>query len=332
VVALSEAKGSTIIYQAIYQNCTASMPILWVTILILAIPQIFMLNSLLSNYLQINLSLPLMPSSVPIFEDVATTKITNNKNNGHTIFCPFPKIIHMIYVSPKLPLQQDPIPNKVIQRAQEYQIMHPDWQIMFWNNSMVHHYYPHLVQLMTNVTTMAWVADMVRYRAIFDFGGVYLDTDFDMFQALDGICLHGVGNFIVCEKQPIRPDQSNDTNIVMDRDACQTSCNGVMGFKAKHPAMEEVVNVMLRKTQNYLSNNPNPTFFPFLRTTGPPIFSNIVKKDTTVDVLYPYTFLPCGYDEQEYCKPSNFWNDTRVFAMHEWSHSWGKPSKETKEH
>jgi len=122
-----------------------------------------------------------------------------------------------------------------------------------------------------------------------------------------------------------RPYQSKDTNIVMDRNSCQRSCNGVMGFKTKHPAMKEVVEVALRNTQNYLSKNPNPTFFPFKQTTGPNIFSDIVKKDMTVDVLYPYTFLPCGFDAQQYCKPSNFWNDTRVFAMHEWTLSWRKP-------
>jgi len=125
---------------------------------------------------------------------------TNNSNHKCPVSCPFPKIIHMIHVSPKLSPQQDPLPNKVTQRVKQYQNFNPDWQIMLWNNSMVHHHYPHLVKLMTNVTFMAWVADLLRYYTIFDFGGVYLDTDFDMFQSLDGICSHGVKNFIVCAR------------------------------------------------------------------------------------------------------------------------------------
>lgn len=54
---------------------------------------------------------------------------------------------------------------------------------------------------------------------------------------------------------------------------------------------------------------------------GPAVFWIAVKKDPSVSVLYPHTFLPCSWGtKDEYVKES-FQEDPKVFAMNMWAFS-----------
>ncbi len=89
-----------------------------------------------------------------------------------------PKIIHYVWVGGK-PLS--PLAEYCLQSWQQYA---PDFVIKRWDetNSPMHHPY---VQAMYQQKKWAFVSDYIRFWALWNEGGVYLDTDQELCKPID---------------------------------------------------------------------------------------------------------------------------------------------------
>jgi tRNA-dihydrouridine synthase B len=244
-----------------------------------------------------------------------------------------PKLIHFVYVSPGLPKTQKYPPEKVVIVIQEWKDMNPAWQVILWNNTMVQETFPEIYNLAGNIKQMSWVSNLVRYNAVYKFGGIYVDTDIVSVHPLDGLLQYVHYPFSVCENPLSRLKGQKDGNVkptaantefVMEPGTCKVACNAVMGFPARHPAMHEVVDVTMRQSREvvdafeFFGRNPRHN----LEHSGPPQWTSIIKKYPDVAILKAFSFFPCHWRNTKDCDLDKYKDDPRVFAMHMWSKSW----------
>ena len=90
-----------------------------------------------------------------------------------------PKIIHFVWVGKK---EKSELTNKCIESWKKYC---PDYEIMEWNEDNFDTSSNHWTKLGMETKNYALVADVVRTKVLYDFGGVYLDTDVEILKPID---------------------------------------------------------------------------------------------------------------------------------------------------
>ena len=133
----------------------------------------------------------------------------------------------------------------------------------------------------------AFVSDYVRTKVLYEYGGIYLDTDITIKKDLSPLLKH---NFFIGEESVSRIGV------------------GIFGSKAKHPYLEKV----LRFYQNKIYNSPLYII--------PDIYTEIYENGNLEDVYVYKTeaFYPFKY-QTEY-KPECITQNT--YTVHWWNASW----------
>ena len=90
-----------------------------------------------------------------------------------------PKIIHQIWIGPH------PIPEQLIHFIQTVKNLHPEFEYKFWNNNNL----PTLpdkakiqYKRYGQIKKYAFQADVLRYFLLAEYGGLYLDVDFEVYK------------------------------------------------------------------------------------------------------------------------------------------------------
>lgn len=98
-----------------------------------------------------------------------------------------PKIIHYVWVG-------SPFPDGYQGYLDSWKAANPDWQFIYWNEDNIDFSVPMIKDLYDH-RKYNKVSDLVRHMAIAEMGGIYLDTDFQVFQPLDRLlqypCFYG---------------------------------------------------------------------------------------------------------------------------------------------
>jgi mannosyltransferase OCH1-like enzyme len=97
-----------------------------------------------------------------------------------------PKIIHYVWVGGK-PLS--PLAEQCLASWKTYL---PDYEIKRWDETNSHMQHPY-VQAMYTTKKWAFVSDYIRFAALRDEGGVYLDTDLELFKDITPLLEQPVG-------------------------------------------------------------------------------------------------------------------------------------------
>jgi mannosyltransferase OCH1-like enzyme len=102
-------------------------------------------------------------------------------NNEHTTYVDntIPKIIHWCWIS------DNPVPPEVEKNIFSWRKHNPDWLIIKWDDS----YFKNnpYVQSAIKAKKYATAADYIRLWALYNFGGIYLDSDCECFKSFDDI-------------------------------------------------------------------------------------------------------------------------------------------------
>jgi hypothetical protein len=141
------------------------------------------------------------------------------------------KIIHQIWIGPyKIPAKEKIFCEKI--RA-----AHPDFSYIFWNNDNFPILDEHLVELVAFYESKKqWVniADLLRYWIVREYGGVYIDADYELIKSIHDFDFDNIEGIIPLHFNP-----------------GETICNSIFGFNKKHPLMEFVVSEMKKLAPNY---------------------------------------------------------------------------------
>ncbi len=212
-----------------------------------------------------------------------------------------PKKIHYCWFGPA------PLPKLVKRCMATWREVMPDYEICLWNedNSPMDHPF---VQQAYAAKKYAFVADYVRFWALHNFGGVYLDTDMYVIKRFDDLLN---ADFFCGWETPTTPsgDESGASapNVI--------SC-GALGACA----LGEVTEAILKHYDEltFDANNLAPYIVPRIIT---PILMHYMDGV----IIYPYDyFYPLPYEERF----AWFWKHyatENTYAIHLWNISWGNP-------
>ncbi len=102
-----------------------------------------------------------------------------------------PKIIHYCWFG------RNPLPDSAIKCIESWQNFFPDYEIIEWNednfdvNSI-----PYTAQAYA-AKKYAFVSDYARFKILYEYGGLYFDTDVEVIKSFDDIIQRGA--FMGCE-------------------------------------------------------------------------------------------------------------------------------------
>lgn len=203
-----------------------------------------------------------------------------------------PKIIHQIWLGSEFPEQ--------FKEFQETWLAHhPDWEYKLWTGADVATFPFKNKDLFDKAKNFGEKADIWRYEILEQFGGVYVDVDFECLKPLD--ILHYVYDFYV----GLPTLGTNGVQIGI----------GIIGARPHHPILQ-TATLLLRKT--------NEKALIILKT-GPVFFTNICRqiagKTGLVDVVLPASyFYPRTFEQPK--DPMSAWLKSESFAVHHWAGSW----------
>jgi len=147
------------------------------------------------------------------------------------------KIIHQIWVG------HYDIPQREKKLSEDFIKAHPGWQYYFWSDDNLPNIPEHLVEMyrtMYNKKDYVYCADMIRWLVVQEYGGWYLDIDWELVQSLetsvspdrDGIVFGHFGGGMEWLNNKIGVGWTGIDHTVS---------NNVFGFKKNHPLLDCVV-------------------------------------------------------------------------------------------
>lgn len=196
-----------------------------------------------------------------------------------------PKIIHYCWFGPN---ELSPL-NKVC--FESWIKYYPDYEIMLWNedNAPIHH--PFLKKALIE-KKYAFAADFTRFYALYNYGGIYLDTDMECIRPLDEemLCVDFFSAYEDIENRYI-------------------SC-GLIGAKQD----SEICFKMLSYYENLN-----------IYENVPSVLTKILENISEKFIIYPsYYFYPYNpYDTSQLVKQLMYCQIKKnTYAIHHWEKSW----------
>lgn len=203
-----------------------------------------------------------------------------------------PKIIHYCWFG------GNPKSEKIQQCIESWKKYCPDFEIIEWNESNAKVYANKFYKNALRKKKYAFVADYVRTKALYEKGGVYLDTDMLILKPIDKLLKY---NFFTAEE-------------VENRVAY-----GFFGAAKNH--------LLIKKMIDYYNQSEFNEFSPPVITHT---FSAIINKNSISEnemIFSPSYFYPLTYQNRDEDYTQFITNDT--YAVHLWEHSWKKKTEES---
>jgi mannosyltransferase OCH1-like enzyme len=160
------------------------------------------------------------------------------------------KIIHQIWIGP---YEISDIESKW---SNEIKNSHLDFTYMFWNNYNFPKLPDNLEKLKNDYQdNCEWIkiADMLRYYLVYEYGGLYLDTDYKLINPIHELEIDKYDGFL-----PLHFTMGTYENPTHG----EPICNSIFGFYKKHPIMKYICD-----------NIDNNSYW-----LGPDFFSKYIKR------------------------------------------------------
>lgn len=94
-----------------------------------------------------------------------------------------PKIIHQIWIG------NAEMPERERSFCQNVAAMHPDWNYVFWDNESIKNlnplYLAKMKKIAMHTNTPSFVVDYLKFVLLYEFGGLFLDVDFEIKNSLN---------------------------------------------------------------------------------------------------------------------------------------------------
>jgi mannosyltransferase OCH1-like enzyme len=205
-----------------------------------------------------------------------------------------PKIIHQIWLGSPLPEE-----FKVLQQSWFEYHLDRGWVYKLWTDEDVAQLKLYNQEFYDATDNYGVKSDILRWELLYNFGGVYVDMDYECLHALDD--LHYTYDFYTA-LQPL------DTAFVQLGAA-------LVGSRPGHPILEHCISTI----KNDWHHKGAP------KKTGPVHFTKsfyaCAGQDSNKDIAFPaFYFYPLGCQQPTYNKTD--WIQNGAFAVHWWAKSW----------
>lgn len=203
-----------------------------------------------------------------------------------------PRVFHQVWINDRQP----DLPEQFQKYRDGWLEKHPGWEYRLWSLKNLPFRSCRAEAFARDRVPYAQMADVLRYELLYEFGGVYIDTDFECLRPIDDI-LEGVCNF-AC----------SDNGMALT--------NAILGAERSSALMRRCI----RELPEHLGrDSPN-------QETGPRFFTAVVLRHGFNNdfTLFPTKwFYPYRWNEPHRA------NETfpESYAVHRWAHSWREHDK-----
>lgn len=174
--------------------------------------------------------------------------------------------------------------------------MHPGWELVTYRDPLDPADWPATGHLWSGCLAAAQKADLIRLEALARHGGVYLDSDVELFRPLDPLV--GVEAF-ACWEDP------------------RSVPNAVMGAEPGHPA----IRLALQRCVDLVAY-PAAALTPPQKVWHAGNLTRVLVGRPDVLLLPPGAFYPYHYSEKHRANDDLRASDPWAFGAHHWHHSW----------
>lgn len=236
------------------------------------------------------------PVFISIYELFKSIYARNNLSVVKPTAAPkVPKIIHQIWLG-------SPFPEEFKKYQETWKAMHPDWEYKLWDEDTIVGLVLHNQDLFNASLNYGEKSDILRYELLYQFGGVYVDVDFECLKPLD--ILNHCYEFYI----GIQP---------MDTGYVQLGI-GLIGSKPGHPLLDKSIKAIRENKYKEIVARTGPLHFTKM------FIDYEVTLPLTKDIALPPTyFYPKGFEQRGFQVMT--WLCPESFAVHHWAGSWLKP-------
>jgi len=200
-----------------------------------------------------------------------------------------PKIIHQIWLG-------SPLPEQYKKMQKTWLDHHPNWEYHLWTDENVQYLYLQNRPLYEAATNLGQKSDILRYEILYQFGGLYVDTDFEClkpFDVLNETCDFYAG--------------------IIDHIKSPQICNALIASTPGHPIIDKCIKKLRgAKISQTPEQQTGPAFFTRC------FFETAKKKGGKINVILPATFFyPLPWHQKDSLNISN-WIQDNSFAIHYW--------------
>lgn len=213
-----------------------------------------------------------------------------------------PKIIHYCWFG------GNPMPKEYQRYIESWKRFLPNYKIMEWNEQNYNVNCIPFSEEAYNVKKFAYVSDYARLKVLYEYGGIYFDTDVEIIRPMDDLMTKGA--WMGIEKHSNTPD--TDDMVALG-----------LGFAIEphHPIIKEVMS-FYEKT-HYIFPDGHIEQIPIV-----PITTNILKKHgmpSRIDVpvkVEGITIYPWDYFCPQEFLSTKVESTSNTYTIHHYSATW----------
>jgi mannosyltransferase OCH1-like enzyme len=195
------------------------------------------------------------------------------------------------------------VPRETTAEVEEFwhrtKVLHPAWDLVTLRDPIDPDQFPLTSRCWPLCTSGAQFAGLIRLEALFTHGGIWLDSDMELYRPLDPLL--PLEAFAAWEDHEVVPD-------------------AVLGATAGHPAIEACLALAILRLG---ANDPNWRTGSGAWATGPGVTTTVLPGRSDVLLLPPGSFYPVHYRNKKHAA----WNRVSgqqpwAFGAHRWHASW----------
>jgi len=169
--------------------------------------------------------------------------------------------------------------------------LHPGWTLLDHRDPLDPAEWPETGDLWPRCTSGAQKAGLIRLEALYRWGGIYVDSDVELYRSLEPLL--GVDAFAAWEDPKVIPD-------------------AVLGARPGHPAFA----VLLERARAEILAGAGAW------ASGPGITTAVFPGRPDVLLLPPGSFYPYHYTEKDRRDEDHAAGQPWALGAHHWAHSW----------
>ncbi|MCQ2102490.1 MAG: glycosyl transferase [Fibrobacter sp.] len=201
-----------------------------------------------------------------------------------------PKIIHFCWLS------GDPYPDLVQRCIQSWKDKLPDYEIRLWDKNCFDIHSVPWVEQACEAKKWAFAADYIRLYALYNFGGIYLDSDVEVLKSFDSLLDRPY--FFGKEHTPDRIDASHIVEAA------------TFGAEPKHPVIKKCLDYYEGRNFRISENVVDTTVLPH-------IMAEALNEIGVLDEL-----LPMHYFSPKNTRTQIVEANAETYSVHHFNGSW----------